>query len=59
MSYARGKPLHPEAKKILVSLKQYFDRNKTDLKVKDSSAQIVADAIGVGLATVNGASTRP
>jgi len=53
MSYSRGKPLHPEVKKVIVSLKQYFDRNKSELKVRDSSAQMVADAIGIGLATVN------
>ena len=53
MSYSQGKPLHPEVKKVVVSLKQYFDRNKSELKMRDSSAQMVADAIGIGLATVN------
>ena len=53
MSYTQGKPLHPEVKKIIVLLKEYFDRNKSELRVRDSSVQMVADAIGVGLATVN------
>lgn len=53
MGYSKGKPLHPEVKKVIVSLKEYFDRNKFELKVRDSSAQMVADAIGIGLATVN------
>lgn len=53
MSYSQGKPLHPEVKKVVVSLKEYFDRNKSELKIQDSSTQMVADAIGIGLATVN------
>ena len=53
MGYSKGRPLHPEVKKVIVLLKQYFDRNKTELKIRDSSVQMVADAIGIGLATVN------
>jgi transposase len=34
-------------------LKEYFDRNKAMMKVKDSSTQMVADALGIGLATVD------
>ena len=53
MDYTKGKPLLPEEKKIIVALKQYFDRNKPESGIRDSSAQMVADAIGIGLATVN------
>ena len=53
MDYTKGKPLLPEEKKIIVALKQYFDRNKPKSGIRDSSAQMVADAIGIGLATVN------
>jgi len=48
-----GKPLCPEEKRFIVLLKQYFDRNKLQLKVRDSSAQMVSDAFEIGLATVD------
>ena len=53
MPYIKGKPLFPEEKKLLVSVKHYFDRNKSDFGCKESSAQMTADALGLGLATVN------
>lgn len=53
MSYTKGKPFSPEGKRLLVSVKQYFDRNKSDFGVSESAAQMTADALGVGLATVN------
>jgi len=53
MSYTKGKPRCPEEKKVLVSVKQYFDRNKSEFGSSESSAQMTADALGVGLATVN------
>jgi transposase len=53
MDYTQGKPLCPQEKKVIVLLKQYFDRNKPEFGVKDSSAQMVADALSIGLATVN------
>ena len=53
MPYIKGKPLCPEEKKLLVSVKHYFDRNKSDFSCKESSAQMTADALGLGLATVN------
>jgi len=53
MPYIKGKPLCPEEKKLLVSVKHYFDRNKADFGCKESSAQMTADALGLGLATVN------
>jgi len=48
-----GKPLCFEEKKFIVLLKEYFDRNKSQLQVTDSSTQMVADAFGIGLATVD------
>ncbi len=53
MLHARGKPFIPEEKKFIVQLKQYFDRNKPESGPKDSSVQMTADALGIGLATVN------
>lgn len=53
MSYTKGKPLCPEEKKLLVSVKEYFDRNKAEFGSSDSAAQMTADALGLGLATVN------
>lgn len=50
---ANGRPLCPEEKMFIVLLKEYFDRNKIQLTVRDSSAQMVADALGIGLATVD------
>jgi transposase len=48
----RGKALLPEEKKYIVLLKDYFDRNRAEFGSKDPSAQQVADALDVGLATV-------
>jgi transposase len=53
MPSIRGKPLYPGEKHLLVSVKHYFDRNKSDFGCKESSAQMTADALGLGLATVN------
>lgn len=53
MPSIRGKPLYPEEKHLLVSVKHYFDRNKSDFGSQESSAQMTADALGLGLATVN------
>lgn len=53
MSYTKGRPLCPEEKKLLVSVKHYFDRNKLEFGSSESSAQMTADALGIGLATVN------
>lgn len=46
----RGKPLTPEAKKLVVSVKLYFDKNR--LEPKEPSTQRTADALGIGEATV-------
>ena len=53
MSYTKGKPLCPFETKLLISVKQYFDRNKSEFGSNDSAAQMTADALGIGLATVN------
>ena len=46
----RGKPLSAELKKITVSVKEYFDRNK--LTSAEPSVKRTADALGIGVATV-------
>lgn len=46
----RGKPLTPEIKKLAVSVKQYFDRNK--LIPPEPSVKLTANALGIGIATV-------
>ena len=53
MPHTKGKPLNPEQKQSLVSVKQYFDRNKVEFGSRASAAQMTADALGIGLATVN------
>lgn len=53
MSHTRGKPLNSEVKKLIVSVKQYFDRNKADFRQTELSAQMTADALGIGVATVH------
>jgi transposase len=50
MNSSRGKPLTPETKKIVVSVKQYFDRNK--LIPREPSVKRTANALGIGIATV-------
>jgi transposase len=50
MISSRGRPLTPETKKLVVSVKQYFDRNK--LKTMEASAKRTADALAIGIATV-------
>lgn len=46
----RGKPLLSEMKKIVVSVKKYFDRNKSE--PEEPSVKRTADALGIGVATV-------
>ncbi|VEN73178.1 transposase [Candidatus Desulfarcum epimagneticum] len=50
MFSCRGKPLTPEIKKVTVSVKQYFDRNK--IIPAEPSVKRAADALGIGVATV-------
>lgn len=53
MVYIKGKPLYPEEKKLLVSVKHYFDRNKAEFGSSESAAQMTADALSISLTTVN------
>jgi len=46
----RGKPLSAEVKKITVSVKEYFDRNKQTST--EPSVKRTAEALGIGVATV-------
>ena len=48
----QGKPLTPEEKYCVVTVKQYFDRNKDLFATHIPSAQLTADAFGIGPATV-------
>jgi len=50
MNSIQGKPLTPEVKKIVVSIKQYFDRNRFQPSVP--STKRTAEALGIGLASV-------
>lgn len=52
MGYVRGKPLEPGEKRAIVCVKGYFDRNKKDFGLTESSAQLTADALEVGVSTV-------
>ena len=50
MFSCRGKPLSPEIKKLVVSVKQYSDRNKSE--PTEPGPKRTADAVGIGIATV-------
>lgn len=50
MISSRGRPLSPETKKLVVSVKQYFDGKK--FKPMEPSVKQTADAFGIGVATV-------
>jgi transposase len=47
-----GRPLSSEMKRAIVDLKDYFDRNKSNLEGV-ASAQLAADALGLSRATVD------
>lgn len=47
-----GKPLSPEIKQVIVTLKSYFDRNKTNLE-GNASAELTADALELSRVTVD------
>lgn len=49
----RGRALLPAEKKYVVLLRDYFERNRSDYRGNDSSSQKVADALEIGLSTVN------
>ena len=50
MISSRGRPLTPEIKKLLVSVKLYFDEKR--FKPAEPSVKRTADALGIGVATV-------
>jgi transposase len=50
MMSSRGRPLTPEVKKIVVSVKQYFDKVK--IAPVEPSVNRTANALGIGVATV-------
>ncbi len=50
MASCRGKALTPEVKKLVISVKQYFDKNKFE-PIKPSVNR-TADSLGIGIATV-------
>jgi len=50
MISSRGRPLTPETKKLLVSVKLYFDWKR--FKPVEPSVKRTADALGIGIATV-------
>ncbi len=52
MGYIRGKPLEPGEKRAIVCVKGYFDRNRKDFGLGESSAQLTADALEVSISTV-------
>lgn len=52
MPSVKGRALTAEEKKLTVSLKHYFDRNKSEFCSKDTSVQMVSDAFGFGTATI-------
>jgi len=47
----QGKALTPEVKKLVVSVKSYFDRCKNRKEISTSSVQKTADAMNIGVAT--------
>ncbi len=49
----KGRALLPEEKNYVVLLRNYFERNKSEFSLSDSSSQRVSDALKIGLATVN------
>ena len=53
VTHGKGKALLPEQKKYVVLLRNDFDRNRDEFSMGDSSSQMVADALEMGLATVN------
>jgi transposase len=52
MKYTRGKPLEPGEKWAIVNVKEYFDRNKKEFGLSESSVQLTADALQIGISTI-------
>jgi len=53
VGYTRGKPLKAGEKRAIVCVKNYFDRNKKAFGVTESSVQLTAEALEIGVSTVN------
>ena len=50
----QGRALSPDTKKVIVQIKKYFDRTKSDeSEHKRSSAERVANALELSLTTVD------
>jgi hypothetical protein len=58
MKYTRGKALEPGEKRAIVSVKSYFDRNRKEFGLTESSVQLTADALEIGVSTVKGTSGK-
>jgi len=52
MKYRRGKPNESGEKPAIVNVKEYFDRNKKEFGLTESSVQLTADALQMGVSTV-------
>jgi len=52
MKYTRGKPLEPGEKWARVNVKEYFVRNKKEFGLSESSVQLAADALQMGVSTI-------
>jgi len=52
MKYIRGKALETGEKWAIVNVKEYFDRNKKEFGLTESSVQLAADALQMGISTV-------
>ena len=52
MKYIRGRALDIGEKWAIVNVKEYFNRNKAEFGLSDSSVQLAADALQVGVSTV-------
>ena len=52
MESIQGRPITPEVRKLIVTVKHYFDRNKSEIEKTDSSVQLTADALAIGVATI-------
>ena len=52
MKYTCGKPLEPGEKWAIVNVKEYFDRNKKEFGLSESSVQLTADALQMGISTI-------
>lgn len=52
MKYTRGRPLEPGEKQAILLVKSYFDRNKKEFGLGESSVQLTSDVLEVGVSTV-------